>query len=43
MESVVSDPARGLVGISRYKAVSQIIQNNLINLDSLFTARGVVF
>lgn len=43
MESVVSDPAKGLVGISRYRAGSQIIQNNITNLNSLFTAKKVVF
>lgn len=43
MESVVSDPAKGLVGISRYRAGSQIIQNNITSLNSLFTAKGVIF
>ena len=43
MESVISDPAKGLMGISRYKAASQVIQSNLANLNSLFAARGVVF
>ncbi len=43
MESVVSDPAKGLVGISRYRVASQIIQTNIVNLNSLFKARGVIF
>ena len=43
MESVVSDPAKGLVGISRYRVASQIIQTNIVNLNSLFKAKGVIF
>jgi hypothetical protein len=42
MESVISDPAKGLVGISRYRAVSQVIQESILNLNSLFKTRGVV-
>ncbi len=43
MESVISDPAKGLVGISRYKAGSQIIQESIGKLNSLFKTRGVIF
>lgn len=43
MESVISDPTKGFVGISRYRAASQVIQINTVNLNLLFTAQGVIF
>ncbi|MBI5816896.1 MAG: hypothetical protein HZB09_00520 [Candidatus Yonathbacteria bacterium] len=43
MESAISDPTKGFVGISRYRAASQVIQINTVNLNVLFTAQGVIF
>jgi len=43
MESAISDPAKALVGISRYRIASQIIQSGIVDLNSLFKTRGVIF
>lgn len=43
MELVISDPMRGLSGVSYYKVGSDAVKNNIVNISALFNLRGVAF